>query len=89
MTDPDAIGERTQVLERAAKDRGYLVSGDGFVSEACTAELIGVEVSTLRGWRYGARPIPFRRLGGARGRVWYSLRAIATYLIECEASEDR
>lgn len=80
------VEDRARVLERAAIDRGHLVSGDGYVSETCAAALIGVEVSTLRGWRYGARPLPFRRLGGARGRVWYSLHALAQFLIDCEAA---
>jgi len=83
------VEDRVRVLERAAIARGYLVSGDQYVSETCAAELIGVEVNTLRGWRYGSRPLPFRRLGGARGRVWYGLHALARFLIECEASEER
>lgn len=86
MTNSD-IDARTQQLTQIALDAGHLVALEGFVSEACVAELIGVTVSTVRGWRAtGRHALQYRRLGGTRGRVQYSLRSVAAFLVECETN---
>jgi hypothetical protein len=78
------IAERVALLEQAARERGFLVSGDGFVCEAAAASLIGIEAGTLRNWRCQHEPLRYRRLGGPRGRVWYPLTEIARLLVEAE-----
>ena len=85
VTDPAAIEGRTRALAAAATTANYMVSLEGFVSEACTAELLGVAESTLRDWRNSGRyELRHRRLGGKRGRVQYCLRSLAAFLLAAE-----
>jgi hypothetical protein len=85
VTDPDPIAERARELAAAATGAGYLVSLEGYVSEAATAGLIGVAESTLRDWRNAGRyALRHRRLGGKRGRVQYELRSLAAFLLAAE-----
>lgn len=83
----DHIAELLAQLKASALDRGYLVTGDDHVSEVCAAELLGRAPGTLRNWRHAARPLPFRRLGGTRGRVSYSLAVLAAFLVDGETRE--
>jgi hypothetical protein len=85
-TDP--IEVRARELATASRLAGHLVSLEGYVSESCVAELIGVAESTLRDWRGAGRyPLHHRRFGGARGKVQYDLRSVAAFLLAAEAAE--
>jgi hypothetical protein len=82
----DRIAGCVVILERAARERGFLISGDGYICEAGAASLIGIETGTLRNWRGQHEPLRYRRLGGPRGRVWYPLAEIARLLVESDDS---
>jgi hypothetical protein len=85
--DAARVDEIVRSLEQAARQLGFAVTIDGHVSEAGAAVLLDRQPTTLRHWRAGARPLAYRRLGGARGRITYSLRTIATYKMNCEWQE--
>ncbi len=76
------------LLERAARDHGYAVTVDQHVDARCAALLLGRAAGTLRNWRSGEMPLRFRRLGGRRGRVQYSLRALAQFLLDGDADAE-
>jgi hypothetical protein len=80
----ECIADRVALLERVARERGFLISGDGYICEAGAASLIGVETGTIRNWRGQHEPLRYRRLGGPRGRIWYPLAEIARLLVESE-----
>jgi hypothetical protein len=84
MRIAEQIADRVALLELVARERGFLISGDGYVCEAAAASLIGIETGTLRNWRGQHEPLRYRRLGGPRGRVWYPLTEIARLLVESE-----
>jgi hypothetical protein len=86
MIDAADIDRTAALLKHAARERNFLVSGDGYVCESAAASLIGVEVGTVRNWRGQHAPLRYRRLGGPRGRVWYPLTEIARLLLESEQS---
>jgi hypothetical protein len=77
------------MLERAARDHGFAVTIDGHVDARCAAMLVGRSAGTLRNWRCGKSPLRFRRLGGRRGRVGYSLHAIAQFLLDADSDAER
>lgn len=78
LTDhSDADGDLAQ-LTAAAIERGHRVTGDGYVTEAAAADLLGKAPKTLSGWRAAHEPIPWRR--GAGGRVEYALADLAAFL---------
>ncbi len=80
-----ALGEplaRTAALAAemwaACAARGWRVAGDGSVSEADAAALLGRRPSTLRGWRGMGRPIPFTK-ARRTGRITYRIADLAAY----------
>ena len=75
--DGDSDGDLAQ-LTAAAIERGHRVTGDGYVTEAAAADLLGKAPKTLGGWRAAHEPIPWRR--GAGGRVEYALTDLAAFL---------
>ena len=74
----DGDGDLAQ-LTAAAIERGHRVTGDGYVTEAAAADLLGKAPKTLAGWRSTHEPIPWRR--GAGGRVEYGLADLAAFLV--------
>lgn len=86
MTESDRLTELVAKLERAARDHGFAVTIDGHVDVRCAAMLIGRSNGTLRNWRCGKSPLRFRRLGGRRGRVGYSLNVIAQFLLDADSN---
>lgn len=85
MPQSDPVASRVELLAALARDAGHAVSLDGHVDEACFAALVGLSPLTLRNRRTnGGSLVPFRQLGGRRGRVQYALRAIAEFLLASE-----
>jgi hypothetical protein len=78
---------RASEMAEQSRLAGHLVTLDGFVDERCAAEFLGLSPLTLRNRRHQHAPIPYRKLGGTRGRVQYSLLALAAYLLACERTE--
>lgn len=64
-------------LRAACKAAGRKVTGDGQVSEATAAMLVGRAPGTMRNWRALHRPIPFCRRGG---RISYAIIDIARWM---------
>ena len=86
MTDSDRIDATTAMLERAAREAGFWLSGDGRCGEADVAELLGFTAASLAKRRTeGAAPTHYR-IGGRGHRVSYSLRDVARWL-EAHRSE--
>lgn len=89
MTESDRLTELVTMLERAARDHGYVVTVDAHVDARCAAMLLGRAAGTLRNWRSGEMPLRFRRLGGRRGRVQYSLHVLAQFLLDADSDAER
>ena len=71
---------RVEMFDRVLKE-------DRFLTPREVAQLLGVSVFTVRGWRSGnsraGREGPeFVRIGGRVGRIRYSLRSLRRYLVE-------
>jgi hypothetical protein len=81
------IAATARRLEAAAKAAGALVSGDGRVSEATAAQLLGIPVATLRRMRYRREIVAFHIGIGDRGRVSFRLEHLAA-LIELSAEPE-
>lgn len=79
-----ALDLKVAELARACRERGLPVSGDGHVSEAAAAALLGLSPFTLRNRRLTDRPIPCRRFGR---RIEYALTDLAAHL-RCRAEID-
>lgn len=73
-------------IDRVAQLRALCEANDiavtlaGLVDERDAARLLGKQPGTLRRWRETGREIPHRRIGGPRGRVYYSLEELAKAL---------
>lgn len=66
-----------EMLVDRCRELAIPITADGFVREHGAARLLNRASSTLRNWRYGDEPIPWRMLGG---RIEYSLSDIAGFL---------
>jgi hypothetical protein len=73
----ERIADCLATLEGTARASATPVTGDGRVSEADAAGLIGLAAGTLRNWRNGHSPLPFYRAGG---RITYRLSDLAAYI---------
>ena len=80
MTDlEDAIEQCRAQLERAVRDAGHVVTGDGRVSEEIAARLIGISTRHLRRLRHLGE-LTAHRLGVNGARVSYRLREVARFI---------
>jgi hypothetical protein len=78
--------ELAQQLRTAATARGHHITGDGFVTAACAADLTGLALGTLRNWRsLLVEDLPWRKVAG---RVQYDLAGIASFLMSRTITED-
>lgn len=76
-TIEDRIEHCERRLLRAVKAADHVLTGDGRVSEAAAAALIGVHKDTLRDWRgRGEGPDHFR-IGGT---VTYAVHDLAAFI---------
>lgn len=71
------IADCLATLEATARTSATPVTGDGRVSEADAAGLVGLAAGTLRNLRAGACPLPFYKVAG---RVTYRLADLAEFI---------
>jgi hypothetical protein len=77
LSHDNIITSRLDILTAACAEQAITVSADGYILESAAARLLGRSKTTLRNWRYEARPLPFRLLGG---RIEYRLADLASFL---------
>lgn len=73
----ERIAECLASLEATARGLAIPVTGDGRVSEADAAGLVGLAPGTLRNLRAGSCPLPFYKVAG---RVTYRLADLAEFI---------
>lgn len=73
----ERIADCRATLEATARASSTPVTGDGRVSEADAAGLVGLAAGTLRNLRAGACPLPFYKVAG---RVTYRLADLAKFI---------
>lgn len=73
----ERIADCLATLEASALASSIPVTGDGRVSEADAAGLVGLAAGTLRNLRAGTCPLPFYKIAG---RVTYRLADLAAYI---------
>jgi len=76
-----SIDDKTAELQEACQREGIRGTLDGRVSEEVAASVLGKAPGTLKNWRQAHRPLKYRRSGG---RIQYSLRELAMFLLEGE-----
>lgn len=77
MRDEDKVELRRRALESAVRDSGAWLSGDGRVSAATAAHLIGISPATLANKQYAGESTPPHY---KTGRITYSLADIAEWI---------
>jgi hypothetical protein len=87
MMEADRIAETAAMLERAVRDAGHLLTGDGRVSESVAAQLIGISTGHLRRLRRHSE-LPGHRLGLNGARISYRLVELARFIEACSTDAD-
>lgn len=73
----DRIVDCLATLEATARASSIPVTGDGRVSEAAAAAMVGLAAGTLRNLRAGSCPLAFYKVAG---RVTYRLADLAEFI---------
>lgn len=69
--------DHVEALRMRCRENGIAISVDDYISETALAAIVQKAVSTVKGWRLGARPIPYRKIGN---RCEYHLADVAAFL---------
>ncbi len=69
--------DTVSILRMSCAERGIVITADGRIGENDAATLLGKASQTLQNWRYGARPLPYSKIGRT---VTYHLQDLAAFL---------
>jgi hypothetical protein len=81
LTGADRVEACRRALERACRDAGAWISGDGRIGEDHAASLLGWAPGTLANRRAEGTAPPHYRLGGNGHRVTYALHDLAAWIV--------
>jgi hypothetical protein len=69
-----------EALTKWCRENNHIIFPGDRVDETTAAVLLGKSPGTLRNWRAQDRPLPYSRTGNGRGRIYYLLSDLVTFM---------